>query len=708
MIESDTGKTNILIVDDTPENLSVLSKILTMKGYQVRPAINGEVAFTSIRTSPPDLILLDILMPKMNGFEVCRRLKADAATRDIPIIFISALDATADKIKAFQVGGVDYVTKPFQAEEVVARVETHLTLRKTQKRLQDRTLQLQNALDNVKTLSGLLPTCAKCKKIRDDRGYWNNLERYIEQHLDVLFSHGLCPDCLQDFYTEMEESRNAPQESSSHVAVSVRDGEEQRILLVDDSKTNLSVLRKILSQKPYHLQTAMTGELALHAVEISPPDLILLDVLLPDMDGYEICRRLKERDETSKIPIMFISALTETLDKMEAFKAGGVDYITKPFQPEEVLVRVQAHLALQQMQKELQGQNVELSRKIVQHRETEEQFRRQNYELFVLNRMSHNLQKCSKEEESYPILTGACQQLFPTASGTLFIRSKEPKNFHKAACWGTSRDTVERVLLDNLRECCTQDVDQAQEIRGSYLKVVPEEFLVYAPICHRGERFAVLALDFCQERSQLSHEEWESRILDKEILFENLSEYYALSLSNLRLRITLQSEAIHDPLTGLYNRRDMELTLQRQLYQAERRGSSLAIVLLDIDYFKKLNDNYGHDSGDEVLKTLSQHFKQYYRREDVICRYGGEEFLLILPDTPLETAMTRIQEFLKHVEAQTIPYKEHRLQITLSAGVAIFPAHGILRDELVLAADRALYQAKEAGRNQVVLAGSRA
>ena len=131
-----TPRGNILIVDDTPANLRLLSNMLAEQRYKVRSVINGQMALTATQASPPDLILLDIRMPEMNGYEVCEHLKADEDTHDIPIIFISALDATQDKVKAFTVGGVDYITKPFQLEEVLARVETHLALRNLQKSLQ--------------------------------------------------------------------------------------------------------------------------------------------------------------------------------------------------------------------------------------------------------------------------------------------------------------------------------------------------------------------------------------------------------------------------------------------------------------------------------------------------------------------------------------------------------------------------------------------
>lgn len=139
-MESNHPKANLLVVDDTPENLRVLVQLLQEQDYRVRPVPNGAHALNSARKEPPDLILLDIMMPEMNGFEVCHRLKADDRTRDIPIIFISALDEGLDKATAFSVGGVDYVTKPFQAEELLARVHTHLTLHQMHQ-----TLQQQNA-----------------------------------------------------------------------------------------------------------------------------------------------------------------------------------------------------------------------------------------------------------------------------------------------------------------------------------------------------------------------------------------------------------------------------------------------------------------------------------------------------------------------------------------------------------------------------------
>ena len=141
-----SSKGDVLIVDDTPANLRLLSKMLGENGYHVRPVLDGSLALAAARAEPPDVILLDIRMPGMDGYQVCERLKADARTREIPVIFISALGATQDKVRAFAVGGVDYITKPLQVEEVVARVETHLALRRLQKQLQDANKKMEREL----------------------------------------------------------------------------------------------------------------------------------------------------------------------------------------------------------------------------------------------------------------------------------------------------------------------------------------------------------------------------------------------------------------------------------------------------------------------------------------------------------------------------------------------------------------------------------
>ncbi len=195
MSNDSTAPKTILIVDDTELNIDML--LLILKEYDLIPVISGEDALAAVRKESVDLILLDIMMPGMDGFTVCRKLKAERETRDIPVIFLTARTDEDSIEEAYEIGGADYVTKPFRPRELMARVRIQLELRET---IED----LRASLANAKTLSGLLPICSVCKKIRDDKGYWKRLESYIETHSDASFSHGMCHDCSETLYGKEE------------------------------------------------------------------------------------------------------------------------------------------------------------------------------------------------------------------------------------------------------------------------------------------------------------------------------------------------------------------------------------------------------------------------------------------------------------------------------------------------------------------------
>jgi PleD family two-component response regulator len=200
----------ILVVDDTPANLGVLFTGLRNAGYKVLLNENGEAALKTAMEVMPNLIILDIIMPGTDGFEICRRLKANTRTRDIPVIFMTALTDPVDEVKGLRLGAVDYISKPIKVEIVLARLNTHLTLRKIQKELEQRNLELQEALDAIKTLSGLVPICAWCgKNIRNELDEWVSVTSYIEAHSEIEFTHGLCPDCSEGLHAEIGSIKRA-------------------------------------------------------------------------------------------------------------------------------------------------------------------------------------------------------------------------------------------------------------------------------------------------------------------------------------------------------------------------------------------------------------------------------------------------------------------------------------------------------------------
>jgi response regulator RpfG family c-di-GMP phosphodiesterase len=192
----------ILIVDDEPGNIEILSETLG-ETYEILAATSGKEALEIAKRQIPDIIILDVVMPVMSGYEILRSLKQNASLKEIPVIFITALDKEDQETRGLTLGAVDYIPKPFNTTIVKLRVKTQMELKRQRDVLIQRNEELQKALIKIRTLSGLLPICASCKKIRDDRGYWTQLEHYIREHSEAEFTHGCCPDCMKKLYPEL-------------------------------------------------------------------------------------------------------------------------------------------------------------------------------------------------------------------------------------------------------------------------------------------------------------------------------------------------------------------------------------------------------------------------------------------------------------------------------------------------------------------------
>jgi len=197
----------ILIVDDVVENVEILYAILKDEPYRFAVALNAEQTYKAIARELPDLILLDVMLPDEDGYEVAEKILREYPGHRLPIIFITARARIEDKVKGFHAGGIDYITKPFEEEEVSARVRTHLELQQLNHRQERLIRQLKQALDEVKQLRGIIPICSHCKKIRDDSGYWKQVEQYISEHTEAEFSHGLCPNCLEELYPDLADGK---------------------------------------------------------------------------------------------------------------------------------------------------------------------------------------------------------------------------------------------------------------------------------------------------------------------------------------------------------------------------------------------------------------------------------------------------------------------------------------------------------------------
>ena len=312
----------------------------------------------------------------------------------------------------------------------------------------------------------------------------------------------------------------------------------QDIVIVDDVPDNLRLLVGILKEHGYKVRPAPSGVRALATVQKEPPDLILLDIMMPEMNGYEVCERLKADELTRDIPIIFLSALNEVFDKVKAFKAGGVDYISKPFQVEEVLARVKTHLMICSQQKALSWQNKELMKK---------------------NKL----------------------------------------------------------------------------------------------ITEQAEKLKLLAT--------------------------------------------------RDPLTGLSNRRDFHEKAKQEEKRFKRSKRPFALIMLDIDHFKKVNDTYGHDCGDKVIVGVAQSLKNTLRAQDILTRWGGEEFICLLPETDVDGARHAAKVIRSSVEKESSEWSEDAASVTVTLGISVYDGSCSM-EECIRHADDALYKGKNQGRNRVVVA----
>jgi len=329
---------------------------------------------------------------------------------------------------------------------------------------------------------------------------------------------------------------------------------------------------------------------------------------------------------------------------------------------------------------------------------------RSSREVRTLAEMTDMLLSCQSCLEAYPIIATTMQQLFPSMSGACYMLNPsgvalesvvewgenppESKIFAPEECWAMRRGKIHAVCEGHI------DNQPCPHFEGDEGKAA-----VCVPMLAQGKAMGVLLLKRdkdCPDPQKIEHQ------IE---LAHTAVDSISLALANLQLRETLQESSLRDPLTGLYNRRFMEATLERELRRMERSGKCLAIAMLDLDHFKALNDTLGHAAGDAVLKEVGSLMRSFRQGADVACRFGGEEFILILPEVDPTSIAARLESLRKSIEEMHISLDGNSLPgISVSIGIAIFPQHSGDPQQLIKIADGAMYQAKRAGRNRVVLA----
>jgi len=454
-----------------------------------------------------------------------------------------------------------------------------------------------------------------------------------------------------------------------------------RILVVDDIPANVKLLEARLMAEYFDVLTASNGRDALDICDRTQVDVILLDIMMPEMDGFEVCERLKSNPRTAHIPIVMVTALDQPSDRVRGLKAGADDFLTKPVNDLQLISRVKSLVRLKTLTDELR----------IRHDST-----RQAGMDDILR-----LQDGRLEEQAQVLLVdsrGASQERIIKALKP--IAEVSAMSDPQAAVFEAAENMFDLIIVNS-------NLDDYDPLRlcSQIRSLERTRFIPILLITEQGdEHMIVRALD-------LGVNDYIVRPLDPNELIARSLTQVRRKRYNDRLRNSVRQTielAVTDGLTGLHNRRYLDTHLRTLFARAKVRGRPLTICITDIDRFKQVNDVYGHDAGDEVLKEFAGRIRSTVRGADLACRFGGEEFVVVMPDTPAEVAATVAERLRGMIEARPFQLRsgETPLMLTASMGIATLVPGIDTPEQLLKQADRALYEAKNSGRNRVVAAAA--
>jgi two-component system cell cycle response regulator len=449
-----------------------------------------------------------------------------------------------------------------------------------------------------------------------------------------------------------------------------------RVLVVDDILSNVKLLEAKLTAEYFEVMTAFNGQECLSKMEQVVPDIVLLDVMMPGMDGFEVCRRIKSNPKTAHVPVVMVTALDQPSDRVAGLDAGADDFLTKPVDDAALFARVRSLVRLKMMTDELRmrestGQGMGLI---------------DPAEIFTENNQSGRILVIEDRAESVAWFSSALSANHQVSSADTF---EEALVRVKGGDFDLIVVSLGMRSFDGLRLC-------------SQLRSLPE-----------GRHVPILVVVSDGDRRKLTQalemgvNDYLTRPVDKNELVARVRTQLRKKRYADRLRHNVQLSlemAITDQLTGLHNRRYMSRHLDTLVGNARKNGRPLAFVIMDIDYFKQVNDTYGHDIGDEVLKEFATRINANVRGLDLACRYGGEEFVVVMPDTDMSFAYSISERLRQSIETTPVKISRspHALNITISIGIASLEDGDASAEALLRRADQALYRAKRSGRNKVV------
>ena len=589
------SKHSVLVIEDNDINMKLVKTLLELADYHVLAATDAETGISLARENVPDLILMDIQLPGMNGLKATQILKQDKRLKSIPVIALTSYAMQGDEERAREAGCTGYISKPIDTRKFA--------------------------------------------------------------------------ETLKWFLNKPDEPGIQPETGPSQY--------QARILIVDDEPMNVKLLTAQLEGNNYKIIQAFGGKQAVDKALTHQPDLILLDVMMPDLDGFAVTRSLKNDPQTSSIPIILITALNGTDDKIQGLEIGAEEFLNKPVSKTELIARVKSMLRLRQYQEQL---TIRSQSEAVFSESSDRPFISEKNSVLPKVLLVEDDQKDVKLIKNY--LAGQPYEVITAYDG-------------EEALALALKENIDLILLDIMLpgtdgfEICNR-MKQMDETKNIQIVLVTS----LSDLESRIKGVEMGADDFLVK--PINNRELQVRInalLKKNAYMDQLHAQYE----------TAMDSAIKDGLTGLYNHAYFKRFLEIEVKRAIRQTYSTALIMMDLDDFKELNDRLGHLAGDVILRESAKIIQSSTREIDLAVRYGGEEFAIVLPYAGKNNALSVAERIRSSIEDYAfslagVPHPEH---MTISIGIATCPEDALSVEDLIQKSDTMLYKAKKNGKNQI-------
>jgi two-component system cell cycle response regulator len=595
------GTPTILVIEDNEMNMKLVRSILMLSRYRVLEAVNAEDGIQLAREHNPELILMDIQLPGMDGLSATRIIKKDPALKAIPVVALTSYAMPGDDKKALEAGCEAYITKPI-----------------------------------------------------DTRSFLGIVKK---------------------FFTNVQNPTGFRKEVASQKEKNTRD--RARIMIVNDDPENAKLLSAKLAKNQYEVLQAYGGMEAIEKAIKNSPDLILIDIMMSDLNGYEVTKWLKNESKTAHIPVILITALDSSKDKMQVFKSGADDFLSKPVNTIELLARVKSMLQLKKYQEQL-----------LILRRSEEKFA-----------FSGNQKVVTEQEKNLPRVLLVTDD----EKDTKLIKSYLHSQTYHVMLAGNGKEALDLAITEKidliLLDITMLDVDDFKTCKR--LKEMDEtrniQIILITDLLKLEDKihgFESGADDFLFKPFNSSELLAKIKVLlKKKSYIDEINRHYEAALSS----------AITDGLTGLYNRTYLNQLLDQEVKRSMRHGYQIALIMIEFDDFKIYNDALENLDGDNIFRELAQQIRKNIRDIDIATRYGGKKLVIVLPYTDREGALGVAERILKMFHSQTFDQDFNSIpkNISASISIALCPTDARTKESLIQKADTALYRAKKQGKNQI-------